>query len=137
VNLTRHNVLGIGLAASLLAALGLAAANFLGEDGENGGVGPYVVTLAVSIVVAAVVFGWAIPRTERPGRAGIISGALALLAVAAYWTGIPYVLGPAAIALGLMGRARPDSRASGTVAVVLGVLATLAAVAAVVGDQLW
>ncbi|HEY7792655.1 MAG TPA: hypothetical protein VIA10_01460 [Gaiellaceae bacterium] len=136
MNLTRHNVLGIGLAASLLAALGLAAANFLGEDGENGGVGPYVVTLAVSIVVTAVVFGWAIPRTERPARDGIVAGALALLAIAVYWTGIPFVLGPAAIALGLLGRARTDTRGSGTVAVVLGALATLGAVAAVLGDQL-
>jgi hypothetical protein len=136
MTLTRQQVIGIGIAASVLTALGLAAANFLGADGENGGVGPYLGTLAVSIVIAAVVFGWAIPRSERPARAGIIAAALALLALPVYWTGIPYVLGPAAVALGLLGRARAGSRTSGTVAAVLGALATLAAVAAAVGDQL-
>jgi hypothetical protein len=135
MTLSRQNVLGIGAAASVLAALGLAAANFLGDEGENGGVGPYLGTLAVSIVIAAVVFGWAIPRSERPARAGIIAGALALLALPVYWTGIPYVLGPAAIALGLLGRARAESRGAGTAAVVLGAIATVAAVAVVFLDQ--
>ena len=135
MTLTRQTVLGIGVAAAILAAIGLAAANFLGEDGENGGLGPYVGTLAVSVAIAVVVFGWAIPRSERPARAGIIAGALALLSVAVYWTGVPYVLGPAAIAYGLLGRARTDSRGAGTVAVVLGALATVAAVAAVLLDQ--
>jgi hypothetical protein len=45
------------------------------------------------------------------------------------------VLGPAAIVLGLLGRARAGQRTPGTVAVVLGVLTTAAAIAAVVLDQ--
>jgi hypothetical protein len=53
-----------------------------------------------------------------------------------FWSGLPYVLGPAAIVLGLLGRARAGSRTSGTVAVVLGVLATVGGVAAVLIDQL-
>jgi hypothetical protein len=135
MTLTRQHVLGIGVAASVLAALGLAAANFLGADGENGGVGPYIGTLAASIAIAAVVFGWAIPRSERPARAGLIAAALALLSLPVFWTGLPYVLGPAAIAYGLIGRARSEGRGAATVAVVLGALATVAAVAAVVVDQ--
>ena len=135
MTLSRQNILGIGVAAVILAALALSGANFFGEEGENGGLGAYVSMLAVSIAIAVTVFGWAIPRTDRPARGGLVAGALAVLSLPVYWTGIPYVLGPAAIALGLLGRARPDSRVAATTAVVLGALATAAGVAAVIVDQ--
>ena len=135
MTLSRVNLPAIGLGAAILAAVALAAANFTG-DGENGGAGPYAVTLAVSLLVAFALFGWAIPRMERPGRAGVIVGVVAVLSVAAYWLGLPYVLGPAAIVLGLLGRSRAEERVGGTVALVLGALATVGGVAAVVADQM-
>ena len=137
MTLTRQNVIGIGVAAAALAALALAGANFLGGDDENGGIGPYAVTLAASIAIAAALFGWAIPRVERPGRAGLVAGAFALLSLPVYWVGLPYVLGPAAIAFGLLGRARPESRGVAGAAVLLGAVATVAAIAAVVLDQVF
>ena len=48
---------------------------------------------------------------------------------------MPYVLGPAAVALGLLGYARPQGKGAAVVAIVLGSLATVAAVAAVIIDQ--
>jgi hypothetical protein len=135
MTLSRTDVLRIGFGAALLTAVALAGANFLGEDGENGGPGPYAVTLAVSLVIAAALFGWAIPRIERPARAGLIVGTLAVLSLPAFWSGLPYVLGPAAVALGLLGRARSETAGSGTAAVVLGAVATLAAIAAVAVEQ--
>ena len=135
MTLTRQNVVQIGIAASALCALALAGANFTGTEGENGGVGPFFAMLGVSIAVAVAVFGWAIPRSDRPGRAGLIAAALALLSLPVFWTGLPYVLGPAAVAFGLMGRARDEGRGAATVAVVLGALATVAAVAVVIVDQ--
>jgi hypothetical protein len=135
VTLSRQDVYGIGIGTALLAALALAAANFLG-DGENGGVGPYVFTLAVSLVIAGALFGWAIPRIERAGRAGLIAGAFALLALPIYWSGLPYVLGPAAIVLGLLGRGRAEGRGAATVAVVLGALATAGGIAGIVLDSM-
>ena len=131
---TRNTTLAIGFAASALTALLLAVANF--GAGENGGAGPYAVTLGVCLVVAAALFGWAIPRIERPGRAGAIVGVLAVLSIAAFWSGLPYVLGPAALVLGIAGRARPSSAAVSTVAIVLGALATAGGIAALVFDQL-
>lgn len=135
MTLNRQHVLGAGVAAAALTAIALAAGNFGTAEGENGGAGPYAITLGVSLVLAAVLFGWAIPRTERPARAGLIAGAIGALSVAVFWTGLPYVLGPAAIVLGLLGRARIDTRTAGTVAAVLGALVTLGGIAAVVGDQ--
>ena len=137
MSLSRQAIHGVGLLAVALAAAALAVANFVStEPGENGGAGAYAVTLALSLVVAAAVFGWAIPRTERPGHVGLAVGAIGLLSVAAFWSGLPYVLGPAAIVLGLLGRSRPGQRTPASVAVALGALTTTAAIAAVVIDQL-
>lgn len=136
MTLSRQSIYGVGALAAALTAAALAVANFVStEPGENGGAAAYAVTLAISLVVVAAVFGWAIPRTERPAHVGLVVGALGLLSVAAFWSGLPYVLGPAAIVLGLLGRARPGRRTPATVAVVLGALATTAAIAAVVLDQ--
>ena len=136
MSLSRQAIHGAGVLAVALAAVALAVANFVStEPGESGGGAAYAATLAISLLVAAAVFGWAIPRTERPGHVGLAVGAIGLLSVAAFWSGLPYVLGPAAIVLGLLGRSRPGQRTPGTVAVALGALTTAAAIAAVVLDQ--
>ena len=133
--LTRQTIAALGIAAAALTAVVLAVANFVGtEAGESGGAAEYALTLGFSLVIAIALFGWVIPRSERPGRAGLVVAVLAALSVAAFWSGLPYVLGPAAIALGLLGRARGE-RGIAVVAVALGSLATLAAIAAVVLDQ--
>lgn len=132
---SRQHVLGTGFFSAALTAIALAAANFAG-DGENGGAGPYAVTLAVSLLIAAGLFGWAIPRTERPARAGLVAAAFALLSVPVFWSGLPYVLGPAAIVYGLLGRARADGGGAATAAVVLGALATVLAAGGIVWDAM-
>ena len=136
MSLSRQAIHGVGLLAVALAAAALAVANFVSTDpGENGGGTAYAVTLVISLAVAAAVFGWAIPRSARPAHVGLVVGAIGLLSVAAFWSGLPYVLGPAAIVLGLLGRARPGQRTPATVAVVLGLLTTAGAIAAVIVDQ--
>jgi hypothetical protein len=135
MTLSRQTIVGFGIAAAILAAAALAAANFTGT-GENGGGAAYAITLAISLLVAVGLFGWVIPRTTRPAKVGLVVGVIALLSIAAYWTGLPYVLGPAAIVLGRLGRDRSETRTPGTIAVVLGLLATAGAIAAVIGDQL-
>jgi hypothetical protein len=133
MTLSRQQVFGAGLFSAALAAVALAAANFTG-DGENGGAGPYAVTLAISLVIAGAVFGWAIPRTERPARPGLLVATFALLSVPVFWSGLPYVLGPAAIVYGLLGRARPQGGGAAKTAIFLGALATVLAVGVLVWD---
>ena len=135
MTLSRQTIAGFGIGAAILAAAALAAANFTGT-GENGGGAAYAITLAVSLLVAVGLFGWVIPRTTRPARTGLVVGVLALLSIAAFWTGLPYVLGPAAVVLGQLGRARSETRMPATIAIALGVLATAGGIAAVVLDQL-
>jgi len=136
MTLSRQQNMVSGFVAAALTAVALAAANFLSaETNENGGGIEYAVTLGGSIVVALVLFSWLIPRTARPGRAGLVTGVIGLLSLAAFWSGLPYVLGPAAVVFGLLGRARAGERGQGTAAVVLGALVTIAGVAAVLVDQ--
>ena len=136
MTLSRQTILGSGIAAAILTAVALAAANFSGDAGDNGGGPEYVITLAVSLLVAIGLFGWVIPRTARPARTGLVVGVLALLSVAAFWTGLPYVLGPAAVVLGQLGRVRSETRVPATIAIALGMLATVGGIAALVADQM-
>jgi hypothetical protein len=136
MTLSRQTIVGFGIGAAISTAVALAAANFMGDAGENGGGPEYAITLAVSLLVAVGLFGWVIPRTERPAKVGLVVGVIAVLSIAAFWTGLPYVLGPAAVVLGQLGRGRSETRVPGTIAVVLGVLATAGALAALIADQM-
>lgn len=122
------NMRVIGTATTAVAIAALAAANFVGE-GENGGVGPFAVTSVIAILAAVVLFGRVVPRAvERPDAARIALGlaALALLTGVAFWSGLPQVLGPAAIVLGL---AAPRSGES-VAAIGIGSVAYVASLAA-------
>lgn len=121
------------LAGGLTAAIAVAAmacANFIGASGEDAGVGPFLVTSAIALVVAAAMFGWLVPR-YRDGAAAKAALAIAVLAVitlAVFWSGIPQVLAPAAIVLGLAGRNRESGRGVATAAIAVGSLAYLVSV---------
>jgi hypothetical protein len=111
--------------AVLIATAALAFANFAG-NGEDGGLVPYVVTVAVCAVVAAVLFARVLPTTARPARMAWILTALALVTCAVFWSGLPIVLGLGAVYSGLRaGRSLP--------AVIGALVAVLAFAACVVG----
>lgn len=132
MTLTRKDLWLLGLGAAALTAVALWAANFAGTG--NGGIPEYAITLGGSVLVAGALFGWVIPRSERPARAGVLAGVAALASVAVFWTGLPFVLGPAAAALGLRGRTQGGPRGQVLAAVVTGALATLAGLAVLVAD---
>ncbi len=134
MTLAQKDITLIGVAAAAFAAVALAAANFSGTE-ENGGGLEYAITLGASLLVALALFGWGIPRAERPARSGLIVGLVAVLSLAAFWSGLPYVLGPAAVVLGLRGRTRSDGGMQATAAIVLGALAVIGGIAAVVLDR--
>jgi hypothetical protein len=79
-----------------IAALALAFANF-GGSGDNGGAGAYAITLGLTAVVAAVLFGRVLPTTAAPARAAWILAALAIVTCVLFWSGLPFVLGIGAI----------------------------------------
>jgi hypothetical protein len=109
--------------AMLLAIGALAVANFSGT-GDDGGAGPYAITIAACAIVAAVLFARVLPHAANPAAASWILAALGLVTCVVFWTGLPIVLGMGAVYSGL----RADRRAPavlGAIAVVLGVVGCL------------
>jgi hypothetical protein len=118
----------IGAASVAVAIAALAVANFA-TDGENGGAGPFAVTGVITIVAAALLFGRVVPRAaegRNAARTALVLAGLTLLTGVVFWSGLPLVLGPAAIVLGL---AAPRSGES-IAAIGIGSLAYLASLVA-------
>lgn len=93
----------VGPLVALIALGALAVANFMGE-GENGGPAEFAVTAVVALAVAAVLFGRVVPNAResaRAGRTALVLAVLAVVTLVAFWSGLPQVLAPAAIVLGL------------------------------------
>ena len=109
-----------GAAALVVALAGVAYANFA-ADGDNGGAVAFAVTAVVLVLAAALVYGRVLPATANPAKVAIWCAALALVTGLAFWSGLPVLLGVAAVAAG----ARSGSTA-GTVAAVVGGLAAIA-----------
>ena len=125
---TLHRIQDERLAAALsllITVTALAFANFAG-NGDNGGVGPYAVSVGVCAILAAVLFGRVLPSVSDPARAAWILAVLAIVTFAVFWSGLPFVLG--------MGALYAAGRAGITAPGAVGALAIVAAfVACVVG----
>lgn len=122
----------IGPLVATVAMGAVAVANFAGS-GENGGAGPFAVSAVIIVLLALVLFGRVIPRAledGRPARIALILAGAAVLTLVGFWSGLPQVLAPAAVVLGL---AAPRSSES-TAAVAIGAAAYgLSLVACVIG----
>jgi hypothetical protein len=105
-----------------------------------GDAGGFVAGSAVSLGVAALLFGWLVPRWKRtPERAANAALACSVLAVvpgvAFLWLGVPLAVAGSGIALGLAGR-QGEERGRATAAVGIGIgLFVLVAVAYSVGGS--
>lgn len=117
---TQDERLAGGLAV-LITTAALAFANF-GGSGENGNAWSYLITVGLCAIVAAVLFARVLPRAANPARVAWILAGLALVACAAFWSGLPIVLGVGAAYSGLRaGRLLPAG--IGALAVVLATVA--------------
>ena len=127
-----NNMRLIGMATVAVAVAALAVANFATE-GQNGGAGPFAITSGIAIVAAVALFGRVVPRSmDQPNaaRVALVLAGLALLTSVFFWSGLPQVLGPAAIVLGLAAPRNGESVA----AIGIGSLAYVASlVACVIG----
>jgi hypothetical protein len=112
-----------GVLSLLLVMAATAVANFAGS-GENGGPAEYAVGVAVCALLAALLFGRVLPSTADPARAAWIVAVLGVVTLAAFWSGLPIVLG--------MGAVYAGSRAGRKAPVAIGALTIVAAVVACV-----
>src|SRR5262245_38906586 len=130
--MTRTSIFPVAIAASATAAVLAAWGTFADETHATR---EYLVVLAFIAVAALGVFGWAVPRALRATAVGwtaIVLGVLALVTVAAFWSGLPPVLAAGALVLGWAQR----DTGRGKVALTLGLLALVADVAVYLGDRL-
>ena len=132
---------------ALAGAIGLTAfGTFVGEQQEDQTASYWLVAVFLT-VVTLLVFGLVVPQSTQghkaknsPALSGLITSLAGVVTVAAFWSGLPVVLGAAGALLGAEGRHRArqgEGRAGiAQVALVLGMLSIVATVALVVGDRL-
>jgi hypothetical protein len=102
--------------------LGLAAMavdHLLGDDPGLEDPPTFLISAAIIVVIAALLFGFVVRRARDPRRASIIVAVLSVLSLALIWLGVPFAVAPAAIALGLRGEGRLATAAIGIGGLVL------------------
>ena len=95
---------------------------------------------ALILVVTALVFGLLLPWAAKrwPEKAGLIVSILGFLTVAAFWSGLPIVLGGAGATLGMAGRERVAGKTGlATAAIAVGVVAAILGIGITVGTNLF
>ena len=122
----------VGLVALVVAVGTMAVDHLLGTQraDDDGLVDPtmFVISVVLSLAVAAVLFGWLVPRERRHGpersaRSGLVCSIASIVpGIAFVWVGFPFVVAGAGVALGLEGR-RGTRRVEAGAAVVIGGLA--------------
>ena len=129
----------------VVALVALAFGNLInnGPDEQGDALG-FVILGLITIAVAIWMFKVFIPRSQdaavpadRVSKRGLIASIAGLVTVAVFWTGLPFVLGPGGALLGKISNEKQGGEGSGraTAARIIGVLAFVLAVAAVVLDE--
>jgi hypothetical protein len=84
----------------------MAVDHLLGDDPGLEDPPAFLISAAIILVTAALLFGLVVQRTRDPCRASFIVAALSVLSLPLIWLGVPFVVAPAAIALGDRGEGR-------------------------------
>lgn len=126
---SRPRYLAIGAAASLAQMLMMIPG--YNEDGEFQ-LGVWLGVLAVSLVVAAVVFVFVVPGGGAV--TGVVLGAVSLASVLIFWAGVTLPLAAAAGLVGWRARQRGERPGLANAALALAVAAAIALVAIIIGD---
>jgi hypothetical protein len=116
----------IGIVAGALAVGAMVVDHLTQGDSAA-----FVITSAIALSVAAALFGRVIPRTKASADAvvlaakrGMLCSGLAVLSIPMLFVGLPFVLGSAGVALGLLGRGGERHRLA-VAAITLGALVVL------------
>lgn len=111
-----------------VAGIIIFAGNYHLAPGENGGLGPAIITGGGCLLLAALLYGAVLPRTGASNRAAVILGILAVVSLAAFWSGITPVLASAAFAATPHAATRVAriAQGAGSLAAIVAVVTTLA-----------
>jgi hypothetical protein len=129
------------LAAAAATLTALLFTNLINNDaGEEGGVRELIILGAVLAAIGTFLFLRTIPRAIEAGprvaaRRATITGGLAAITQIVFWSGLPFVLAPTAIVMGLEARRRGGGGLA-TAGIALGVIGLLGSVGWLLGDEL-
>lgn len=135
-----------GAGVALAGALALSAySTFVGETKAQQTGSYWMVALVVGAITAAV-FVFLVARSmsktdeeNSPAKAGLVASILGVVTVAAFWSGLPVVLGSAGVLLGYEARDRAERGAPrggiALAALIVGIVAIAAGVAASVAEK--
>lgn len=126
----------IATVVTVLAVVAMVLDHLVGDDPGLEDPPAFLIGTALSLAVAAVIFGRIMPRTKRDPQGidraasqAIVCSVLGLVTVPVMFLGFPVVLGGGGIALGLIARSGEHKRLA-TAAIVIGGLAVLIGLAA-------
>jgi len=123
-------------AVAIVVAGLLAAWGTFGDDDSS--FSDYWPVLVIIGVLAAIVYGWVVPRAARGtwsmAKTGLVLSILGLLTVIAFWSGAPPIFAFAGILLGYSARQGAEAGLA-KAALGVGVLAIVADIAIYIGDQ--
>ena len=120
------------VAGLALAGVIIFAGNYRVPHGENGGLGPAIITAIACLLVTAILYSAVLPRTRASARAAVILGVLAALSLAVFWSGVTPVLAGAALTASTIDA---DASRGTRVAQIAGGVATIVAVAATLASS--
>ena len=98
LHLARPSLQTTAVSGLALAAVIVFAGNYHVPTGENGGLGPAIVTGIACLAVTAFLYGALLRRNRASDRTAIVLGALAVLSLPVFWSGLTPVLAGAAVA---------------------------------------
>jgi hypothetical protein len=131
----------IAAATAALLVISLAFGYWLNVGNDDKEVVAWIIVSILGSLIAAALLLRFVPATEAeadgnaPARRALVLGALAVITLVFFWTGLPIVVGVPALVLAAEGRARAGAYGQGaeaTAGAVLGGFAVLAAVVALV-----
>jgi len=117
---------GTGVALGLGA---MAVDHLLGDDPGLEDPPVFLLSAAIVLAIAVVLFGRVVRRAHEPRLAGFIVALLSVASLPLIWLGAPFAIAPAAIALGIRSAGR-----RALAAVVIGVVVLLLVTGAYVYD---
>jgi hypothetical protein len=118
--------LPFAVGAFVISAVLTAIGTFQGDDDHAWR--QWLIVLAISAAVTAIVFWVVVPRIGNLARGALILAVIGAVAIVVFWLGIPVVFAGAAAALALQVRRQGVRSTAASAALIIALLTTIAAV---------
>jgi hypothetical protein len=119
--------LPFALGSFVISAVLTAIGSFSGNDDHAWR--QWLIVLAVSAVVTAIVFWFVVPRIDNLPRGALILAIVGAVTIVVFWLGLPVIFAGAAALLALQARRGGATSRAASIALLIAALVVVAAVA--------